>query len=356
MYFSFSTGGGARVWAGSPTLPASASGSFSRTDPGFRPMALFIAATRIAANATINSGAGAISFGGACANGSGMGAGNFRDALSISEAGSVASASDIVRVMVSSSADDWAATFTQFDATGWTGSVRDTAAADRPTAYMAIEQINTLFGNDTEAIADAFAIGMSLTVGDTETITDDFVAVFTAANSVNAETETIADSPAFMLAFASGDTETITDGFVAVVTAQAFTSGDTETITDDFVFLVSTPVDFSDTETITDDFVALTASAGSDLFVDGDTETIDDDLRFSLTGTLFGNDTETIVDTSFAFLGTVFVSGDTETISDGAVLVTAAGFRGISRGTLMGAGAEAGFTYSAGAVRGDLDG
>jgi hypothetical protein len=339
MLFSFKIG--ARVWAGAPTLPASTSGSFSRTDPGFRPIALFIAGTRVGNINTINSGAGQLCIGGACASGNGIGTSFWRDNQATSSAGCTSSATDIIRIPSTAAVDDWRATFTSFDATGWTGNVTTattTPGDDRPTAYMAIEEVPLLFGNDTE------------------TLSDGFVALFTAAVSANAETETIADGTAFMLAQASADTETISDGAVFVVTTLAFPSADTETIDDSFAALAAAPVSFSDTETITDDFVAVTVSAGDLLFVDGDTETIDDGLRFSLTGTLLGNDTETITDTPFLYLGTVFSSGDTETITDGAVLVTAAGFRGINRGTLMGAGAEAGFTYGAGVARGEVDG
>lgn len=303
------------AWAGAPTLPASAAGSFSRTDPQFKPMALFTSACINATAGTVVSTRGSMSVGVNTANAGGHVSVLARDAQTTTDAHTVESITNNLSLMLVGSpvSYDWLMDFTSFDALGWTGSVTDTAAADRPTAYMAVSVLHVIDQTETEAISDA-------------------VVFMTSAVIVTTETEAITD-------------EAVLVGVATIV------ANETEEITDQAILAALATIVCDETEVISDDCVLVPSSPFFVTLVCDETEEITDSVRMAAGATIVADETETITETAFLYLGAVLVSNDTEEITDSFARALAQLKRGF-RGTWLQGGAEAATVLSAGAERG----
>lgn len=135
------TMGTLRVWAGGPTLPTSVAGAFSRTDPGFRPQALFFSHARSGTINTLTNAQGAIGLGFVASNAQGVASVFARDNQATSDAQSRHSTTTCAAIIQTAGAATMRFAHTSFDATGWSGNVTTTSAADLNVPYAAIEAV-----------------------------------------------------------------------------------------------------------------------------------------------------------------------------------------------------------------------
>jgi hypothetical protein len=319
-----------RVWAGGPLLPTSTLGAFSRTDPGFKPLALFFSHVRSGAIDTIGNTQGVMGIGYALSAAQACVTSFDRDNVATSEAQNRHTVTHCAQIIQASGAATMRISWTSFDATGWSGSVATASAADFHVPYCAIEDIYELEANDTENITDQHAMMVGL---------------------AQSETERIADEHALMVGLAQSETESISDQTVLVAfsisNAVFLVVSDTLSLVEDEDLYLGNVIIASDTERIADEH------AMGGVMVFEETVNLLEGQNFAGNILLSLSETVNIAEAHAMYLGMLIVQSDlehiTEAVNFGRGLIAT---HGTHRGTTIQGGAEAGAVMSPHSERG----
>lgn len=296
-------GDAVRVWCGAPLLPVSSLGAFSRTDPGFKPLALFFDAVRSGAINTVGSTQGNLGMGFAVSNAEGSAAVFDRDNVATSGSGSRHSVLFCGTIIQNGGTALYRFSHTSFDPTGWSGNVDTAGAADLNVPYCAIEDVVEFISTETEQISETAILLKTIDrIRQTENEDISETAVLRVANILAlTENEQISETAVFVLNKVSVQDET------EQVSEQALL----------FLgnFLIST-----ETVQISETAILLLANAGASVFTE--TEQIGDQALLFLGNIIQSTEAEQISESAVLVLRTaIFPLTETERISESAILI-----------------------------------
>ncbi len=346
-----------RLRAMSSVFDTNGTGNKTVTSVGFRPAAYFCVGTGLAALDTAETGSGTSKYSNACYDQ----AGNIaligqqaEDAATTTDTRSVASTTQIARVLDDAGADAWSASHVSLDPDGITINIDSASAADRAVGFVFFSADEaTSVQNETINVSETTVLLGAGTLVASETVEVSETTVLLGAGTLVAD-ETIEISETSVLV-AQGDQLIVVDETVEVsestvlLAAESLITSETVEVSETAVLVLSNMATIVADETIevSESIVALFSA----LQVDEEIE-VSEQINFRGTGVgAVVDETIEISESVYAWLGEILIANETVEISEQVNFGDGpdSGKSDSGKGGTVQGGAQLGKTYQGGA-------